>query len=25
MDKLIGYLVDECCADAACGGDRKAA
>jgi DNA-binding transcriptional ArsR family regulator len=25
MDKLIGYLADECCADAACGSDQKAA
>jgi DNA-binding transcriptional ArsR family regulator len=25
MEKLVGYLVDECCADAACGTDQKAA
>jgi DNA-binding transcriptional ArsR family regulator len=25
MDKLVGYLVDECCIDAACRPDEKAA
>jgi ArsR family transcriptional regulator len=25
MTRLIGYLVDECCADAGCGSDQKAA
>jgi DNA-binding transcriptional ArsR family regulator len=25
MSRLIGYLVDECCADAACQSDRKVA
>ena len=25
MTRLVGYLVDECCADAACGTDQKAA
>ena len=25
MDRLIGYLTEECCADVACGSDDKAA